>query len=402
MTRTAQRSAPCRARLICMAISMCFLLGCQSPVKRSPSSASALDSENDLGLDKELGERAEPGEADTDRLIADTITDYINRRYSEGRQPAMRDAHAKAHGCVRATFDVDAGLPHELRQGVFVPGKRYQAWIRFSNGGSEINPDKTKDARGMAIKLTGVEGGKILPEEKHARTQDFVMINHPFFFVDSPQQYLAMLKVFHRRIISDKTNVFNALGAAYHLGLHNARLALKINRTRIANPLHEQYWSMTPYRLGIGPGRKAIKFFARPCSNDQPKPPGFFSRPDADYLQQAMAGTLRSGDACFNFYLQTFKDFESTPIEQSTVEWKEDAASPVFVARIRIPAQKFDSSGQMTFCENLSYTPWHALPEHKPLGMVNRARRVVYMAVSKLRHGLNGEPRLEPNGDERF
>jgi hypothetical protein len=385
-----------------MAIGMCSLLGCQIPVTRSFSSASAADPENDLDLDKELGEHAEPGEADTDQLIADTIAGYINRRYSDGRRPSMRDAHAKAHGCVRATFDVDTGLPHELRQGVFVPGKRYQAWIRFSNGGSEINPDKTKDARGMAIKLTGVEGGKILPEEKDVKTQDFVMINHPFFFVDSPRQYLAMLKAFHKKIISDKTNVLNALGAAYHLGLHNARLALKINRTRIANPLYEQYWSMTPYRLGIGPGRMAIKFFARPCSNDQPRAPGFFSRPDADYLQQAMAGTLSLGGACFNFYLQTFRDFESTPIERSTLEWKEDAAPPVLVARITIPAQKFDSSAQMTFCENLSYTPWHALPEHKPLGMVNRARRVVYTAVSKARHGLNGASRSEPTGDEKF
>ncbi len=389
-------------RLIYIAIGMCFLLGCQSPVKRSLSSVSAPASDNDLDLDKELGERAEPGEADTDRLIADTITGYINRRYSDGRRPAMRDAHAKAHGCVRATFDVDAGLPHELRQGVFVPGKRYQAWIRFSNGGSEINPDKSKDARGMAIKLTGVAGEKILPEEKDAKTQDFIMINHPFFFVDSPRQYLAMLKVFHEKIIFDKTNAFNALGAALHLGLHDARLALKINGTRIANPLYEQYWSMTPYRLGVGPGRKAIKFFAKSCSDDGAKPPGFFSRPDADYLQQAMAGTLSLGDACFNFYLQTFKDFESTPIEQSTVEWQEDAAPPVLVARITIPAQKFDSSAQMTFCENLSYTPWHALPEHKPLGMVNRARRVVYTAVSKARHGLNGAPRPEPTGDEIF
>ncbi|MHB8474437.1 MAG: catalase family protein [Gammaproteobacteria bacterium] len=389
-------------RLIYIAIGMCFLLGCQSPVKRSLSDTSVPAADNDLGLDKELGERAEPGEVDTDRLIADTIAGYVNRRYSEGRRPALRDAHAKAHGCVHATFDVDAGLPHELRQGVFVPGKRYQAWIRFSNGGSEISPDKTKDARGMAIKLTGVAGEKILPEEKDAKTQDFIMINHPFFFVDSPRQYLAMLKGFHEKIIFDKTNVFNTLAAAWHLGLRDTLLALKINRTRIANPLYEQYWSMTPYRLGIGPGRKAIKFFAKPCVNNRPKPPGFFSRPDADYLQKAMAGTLSSGDACFNFYLQIFKDFKSTPIEQSTVEWKEDAAPPVLVARITIPAQKFDSSAQMTFCENLSYTPWHALPEHKPLGAVNRARRVVYTAVSKLRHRLNGASRSEPSGDERF
>ena len=301
-----------------------------------------------------------------------------------------------------AIVEVDANLPPELRHGVFIPGKRYPAWVRFSNSASEINPDKDKDARGMAIKLTGVEGEKILPEKQDAKTQDFIMINHPFFFVDSSKQYLAMLRGFHKKIITEKPNVLNKLAAASQLGLHNTRLGMKISGTRIANPLHEQYWSMTPYRLGVGPDRKAIKFFAKPCSDDKLKAPGFFSRTDADYLQKTMASTLSSSDACFNFYLQTFKDFESTPIEQSTKEWKEDAAPPVLVAKIMIPAQQFESSAQVTFCENLSYTPWHALPEHQPLGAVNRARRVVYTAVSKVRHGLNGACRSEPTSDERF
>ena len=388
--------------LTSIAVGMCFLLGCTSPEKQSLANASPPASNIDFGLDEALGERVEPGEADTHQRMAETIADYINRRYTEGRRPAMRDAHAKPHGCVRATFDVDARLPNELRQGVFVPGKRYQAWIRFSNGASEISPDKDKDARGMAIKLTGVAGEKILAEEKDAQTQDFIMINHPFFFVDSPKQYLGMLKGFHEKIMTEKPNVLNKLAAASQLGLHNTRLALKISGTRIANPLYQQYWSMTPYRLGVGPDRKAIKFFAKSCSDDRAKVPGVFSRPDADYLQKTMANTLNSGEACFNFYVQTFKNFESTPIEQSTVEWKEAAAPPVLVAKITIPAQQFDSSAQMTFCENLSYTPWHALPEHKPLGAVNRARRVVYTAVSKLRHGLNDAPRSEPSGNERF
>lgn len=48
----------------------------------------------------------------------------------------------------------------------------------------------------------------------------------------------------------------------------------------------------------------------------------------------------------------------------------------------------------------LSFNPWHALPEHKPLGAVNRIRRVVYTAVSKLWHQHNGVPRREPTPDD--
>ena len=50
----------------------------------------------------------------------------------------------------------------------------------------------------------------------------------------------------------------------------------------------------------------------------------------------------------------------------------------------------------MALAEQISYTPWHALPEHAPLGGVNRVRRVVYESISRLRHELNGVPRREP------
>jgi hypothetical protein len=46
--------------------------------------------------------------------------------------------------------------------------------------------------------------------------------------------------------------------------------------------------------------------------------------------------------------------------------------------------------------------PWHAVPEHRPLGGINRVRKVVYETISKLRHDLNGAPRSEPTGDEIF
>jgi hypothetical protein len=56
----------------------------------------------------------------------------------------------------------------------------------------------------------------------------------------------------------------------------------------------------------------------------------------------------------------------------------------------------------MEFGDNLSFTPWHALSEHRPLGGIQRARRVVYETISKLRHGLNNAPRKEPTSFEEF
>jgi hypothetical protein len=60
------------------------------------------------------------------------------------------------------------------------------------------------------------------------------------------------------------------------------------------------------------------------------------------------------------------------------------------------------SPAQAVFCENLSFSPWHSLPEHRPLGLVNRVRKVAYREISKLRHDLNKAPPQEPTGNETF
>ncbi|MEI7868966.1 MAG: hypothetical protein WCI11_13840 [Candidatus Methylumidiphilus sp.] len=87
---------------------------------------------------------------------------------------------------------------------------------------------------------------------------------------------------------------------------------------------------------------------------------------------------------------------ETMPIEDPGHEWPESMSPFRKAATIRILQQEFDSDKQKEFGENLSFTPWHALPEHRPLGGVNRARKVVYRAISLFRHEYNKTPRVEP------
>lgn len=358
-----------------------------------PEQLRTPSSDEETSIDASLGEKRFANEENTFQDIVRVISNFSSRRFSEGRTPALRDAHAKSHGCVRANFHVENNLTQDLARGVFVPGKDYKALIRYSNGGPEPLPDSKGDARGMAIKLLGVKGPKILSEERNAETQDFVMINHPAFFVNDPTTYLKFITAFHRPgFLESKT-------AAVHLGIHKAWLALKISSSKIEHPLQAQYWSMTPYQLGAGSGKKAIKFTAKPCSISGPQLP---DKKDPDFLQHAMVDTLSTGSACFNFYVQIYKNPDDTPIEDSTVVWKEEVSPLQKVATITIPRQNFNSPSQMTDCENLSFTPWHALHDHKPLGAINRTRRVVYSAISKLRHQLNRVPRQEPTGLESF
>ena len=159
---------------------------------------------------------------------------------------------------------------------------------------------------------------------------------------------------------------------------------------KIANPLEARYWSTTPYQLGD----KAVKYSARPCTTP-PEPSIPAMAPDS-YLRDAMTASLRSGGSCFELLVQLQTDARAMPIEDATIDWS-DARSPfVKVATIRIPTQEFNAPAQITACENLTYTPWHSLESQRPLGGINRARKVAYRAMTIARHFRNGATVSEP------
>ena len=45
------------------------------------------------------------------------------------------------------------------------------------------------------------------------------------------------------------------------------------------------------------------------------------------------------------------------------------------LATVKIPAQKFDFEERNRLNEGLSFSPWHTLPEHEPLGIINLSRK---------------------------
>ena len=69
------------------------------------------------------------------------------------------------------------------------------------------------------------------------------------------------------------------------------------------------------------------------------------------------------------------------------------------VADLTIARQVFDTPERIAFGEGLSFSPWHGLDAHRPLGGINRVRRTVYETISKLRHELTNTPRVEPTGE---
>jgi catalase len=318
------------------------------------------------------GEVVPPGEAAAIATIVGMIEDTVRSAAKTG--PAHRDAHAKADGCVRAEFRVLDDLPPALRAGVFAAPRVYQAWIRFSNGSGTPQADYIPDGRGVAIKLMGVT-------DSPSTTQDFLMINHPAFFVRNAADYVDLQTAGPLRFFFPSLNPLR-------WRLHEVAVALGLAIQRVRNPLNIRYWSMAPFRFGDS----ACKFSARPSGPLSP----FTAAGSSDFLRANLAAQLAKAGASLDFLVQLRTDPGTMPIEDITIVWNEAAAPFVPVARITIPPQAFDTPQQQAFCENLSFTPWHCVDAHRPLGGINRVRRVVYEHISGLRHSLNDAPRREP------
>ena len=139
-----------------------------------------------------------------------------------------------------------------------------------------------------------------------------------------------------------------------------------------------------------------------PRSTTRSRVPNLPRRPPDNYLREALAARLAREDVEFDFLVQVQTDARRMPIENSAVRWPAALAPPTMFATLRLPRQAFDSPAQLAFAHKLSFNPWHCVAEHRPLGSLNRARRVLYQELSRLRQSRNSTPHEEPTGDEMF
>ncbi len=314
-----------------------------------------------------------PGEAAAIKIIENIIELQVSSQF-KADPPARRDAHPKPHGCVAAEFRVLDDLPPRLRQGLFAQPRTFQAWVRFSNSNAKPQSDAIGDGRGMAIKLLGVE-------DSPSGTQDFINISYPVFIVRNALDYVVL-----QQNLANPLKFFLPSWNPFQWRFREMYNAFMIEREKPSNVLNIRYWSMTPYLYGD----TACKFSLIPRAPASP----FNSRVGDNFLRQNLVLALNQSEASFDFCVQLRAD--AMPIEDPTIEWPESQSPFIPVARVTIPKQVFDTPMQNAFGENLSFTPWHGLAAHRPLGGVNRVRRIVYQAISALRHGLNHKAPAEP------
>jgi hypothetical protein len=233
----------------------------------------------------------------------------------------------------------------------------------------------------------GVPGPKLMEDEQF--TQDLILVS-PASFVTPNVLENAKLQQWVRA----KAPLAYAInpGDSHLIHLFMQMLYSPMH----ANPLEVQYYSNVPFLLGQD---QAVQYSLKPCSPGRTKIP---RRPAENYLRDAMIRTLDAGEWTFDFMVQVQTDPFRMPVENASVKWPESMSPYIPVARLRLPAQRFDSDEQLAFADVLRYNPWHSLAEHKPLGNSNRARRQMYWELARLRQAMNQVKHVEPTGQEQF
>ncbi|WP_085694586.1 MULTISPECIES: catalase family protein [unclassified Pseudomonas] len=329
-------------------------------------------------------EQIPPGEAAMTQDVIQTAVRIVDQHRESTRY--LRDAHAKAHGCVKAQVQVLPDLAENLRRGVFSePGKVWQATVRLSNGNAYPQFDSIRDARGMAIKLHDVPGKQLLDDRRDLHEQDFVMFSHPNFFVSDVAEYRQNVAA---QADGKQVMAFFPGWDPRNWQVRHLFIALATLSAPPESPTRTTYFSVSPYRFGDA----NAKFRVTPDPDNCPA----YTLPKQNrdlpnFLRSALNQQLSTDrvPACFALQIQRQDARAFMPIEDTSIEWREQDAPFETVARITLPPQDFDTPAQNLQCDNLSFNPWFGIEAHRPIGGINRLRKAVYEAVSDYRHSRN-------------
>jgi hypothetical protein len=333
-----------------------------------------------VGPSTEWKETIPAGEAEVFEGYAQALRE-MQRAVAAGGKPA-RALHAKGSGAT-AELTVLPDLPVHARQGLFAAPATYPAYVRFSNGAGKRQPDGKGDVRGVAIKLVGVEGKKVIPGMETAKTQDFLLIRTPALPFRDAHEFVKVVTATANPLLL-LPRIIGRLGLGRTLSLL-PKLAKSVGGPMLSVAT-TRYFSAAAIRCGDHAARYALV----PQAADPPAKAGT----SPDYLVEELAARLKRGPVVYDLRLQFYVDAVKTPIEDFDVEWLEADAPLVTVARLTLPSQDLASPRGRRVAEHveqLSFDPWHALEAHRPLGNVMRARNHAYR-LSTIERGAAPEP----------
>lgn len=347
-------------------------------------------------------EQPEPDEAQVTQDIIDQFR-HIEETVLKDTGHAERGVHAKSHGLLRAEMRVLGGLPDALAQGLFAAPGTYPVIMRLSTNPGDVLDDSVSTPRGLALKVIGVAGER-LPDAEGSN-QDFVMANAPAFSAGTPKQFLKSLKP-----LAASTDTPQILKKVLSAALRGAETVVEAvggkSATLISlgghpetHILGETFYSQVPILYGSYVAKVAV----RPASPDVKRltdaPLNVNGKPNG--LREAVSAFFAENGAEWDLCVQLATSTDTMPIEDASVAWPEDESPYVTVARITAkPQNAWDEAKHERIDDRMSFSPWHGIAAHRPLGAIMRVRKAIYEASSGFRAKANGVTLEEPEAQD--
>lgn len=324
----------------------------------------------------------------------------------EGSGRAVRGAHAKTYGVVKAEVQILSNVPPSYAQGIYAKPSRHDALIRFSSASNHLGADATLGGvLGFAIKIFDVPGHKLVEEEPDSTTFDYVLKNNPSFVANTAKHYLVLQEIgndvpkylargkagFHEMLTDFVTGkgTFEKSDWAW-----DELLAfLKAAQTPVRNPMVTTFFTMAAVRHGDYVAKIRVAPAAENTTRLIHRELDIRGRPDVFY--PTLVDELQASAFDFDLQVQLCTDLKVMPVNDTTVEWPEKLSPYVTVGRIHIPRQDISGSEKSEKTDALAFNIWRVTEEHRPLGEIMQSRRI-YAASARLRRTMNHQPQTEP------
>jgi hypothetical protein len=313
---------------------------------------------------------------------------------------AERAVHAKGHAILRGSLRIPE-LPPVLAQGLFARAGTYPLIMRFSTVPGDLLDDNVSTPRGLAIKVLSTRGPRLAGSE-NATTQDFVLVNGPAFGAPNAKSFAKNLKLLAGT--TDKAPGLKKVLSAVLRGTEKvvesfggqSPTLLALGGQPETHPLGDVYYSQAPLLYG----ENVVKVAVAPVSPDllalSKAPVDLKDKPNG--LRSAMIDFFRVNGAEWELRVQFCTDLSAMPIEDASKVWPEDRSPYVAVAHISVsPQVAWDDARSPVVEEALSFSPWHGLAAHRPLGSIMRARKIAYERAAMFRAERNRRTVAEPH-----
>ena len=301
-------------------------------------------------------------------LAQDILKVQELNRQKAGCIHAMRTLHAKiVFGVKDARLVVDRDLPKRFHVAHFLPGASLPTAVRLSNASGIVQSDSVPDMRGAALRVK-LPSGLI---------HDLLMTSFPVSHARNARQFVAFAIIAsgdRSQMLSRMAEAFGKEEAARMLG--NIGQAVRPS-TSLAT---DRYWSRGAILWGAaGP----VRYNMRPT--DDSSPASAIQNDGPNNLRTEFEARLQKDDVKFRVALQSFVDEDRTPIEDGATEWTEQISPSVDIATLIIPQQNPRTAKALVLAQidEMAFNPWNAPDEFRPLGNLNRARKVIYAASAE-------------------